>query len=163
MFCVAPVIFSGTRFGPHFDYSCIKGGTKFGSHFWLPFSFFSHSTFIKKRMQNEFSQPDYCRTLLYQSTFMHALGGLPHCDWLRHRRGCLDQCGRNTYTVSCGRTSRLETTTPYKNSEIKRLRKHRCIHISSDTNGWAGSKIFRITWTCYGTQSHLNIHPELCL
>ena len=25
--------------------------------------------------------------------FMYALGGLPHCDWLRHRRGCLEQCG----------------------------------------------------------------------
>ena len=48
MFCFAPVIFSGARFGPHFDYSCIKWGTKFGSQFWLPFSFFSRSTFIKK-------------------------------------------------------------------------------------------------------------------
>ena len=36
----------------------------FGSHF----LFFARSTFTKKRMQNEFSQPDYCRTLLYQST-----------------------------------------------------------------------------------------------
>ena len=48
IFCFAPVMFSGARFGPHFDYSCIKWGTKSGSQFLLPFSFFSRSTFIKK-------------------------------------------------------------------------------------------------------------------
>ena len=90
IFCFAPVIFSGARFGPQFDYSCIKGGTKFGSHFWLPFSFFPRSTFIKKRMQNEFSQPDYCRTLLYQSTlcmlwvaYITAIGyGVDEAVWI---------------------------------------------------------------------------------
>ena len=57
----------------------------------------------------------------------------------------------------------MEKPTPYKNSEIKWLRKHLCIHTLSDTNGWVDSKIFKSTWTCYGTHSHLNIYPELCL
>ena len=162
MFCFAPVIFSGARFGPQFDYSCIKGGTKFGSHFWLPF-FFSRSTFIKKANAKRIFTTRLLPYAIVPVDFMYALGGLHHCDWLRRRRGCLGQCGWNTYTVSCGRTSRLEKTTPYKNSEIKWLRKHLCIHILSDTNGWVDSKIFKSTWTCYGTHSHLNIYPELCL
>ena len=89
-FCFAPVIFSGTRFGPHFDYSCIKRGTKFGSHFWFPFSFFSRSTFIKKRIQNQFSQQYFCRALLYQSTlcmlwvaYLIAIGyGVDEAVWI---------------------------------------------------------------------------------
>ena len=43
--------------------------------------------------------------------FVYALGGLPHCNWLWHRRSGLDQCGRNTCTVSCRRTTRLEKKT----------------------------------------------------
>ena len=43
---------------------------------------------------------------------MYALGGLPHCNWLWHRRSGLDQCGRNTCTVSCRRTTRLEKKHP---------------------------------------------------
>ena len=93
MFCFAPVIFSGARFGPHFDYSCIKWGTKFGSQFWLPFSVFSRSTFIKKANAKRTFTTILLPYAIIPVDFMYALGGRPHCDWLRRRRGCLDQCG----------------------------------------------------------------------
>ena len=161
MFCFAPVIFSGARFGPQFDYSCIKGGTKFGSHFWLPFSVFSRSTFIKKANAKRIFTTRLSPYAIVPVDFMYARPTslrlatastrLSGSMWLKHLYRIMWE------DVTVGKT------TPYKNSEIKWLRKHLCIHILSDTNGWVDSKIFKSTWTCYGTHSHLNIYPELCL
>ena len=89
MFCFAPVIFSGARFGPQFDYSCIKGGTKFGSHFWLPFSVFSRSTFIKKsecktHFHNQIIAVRYCTSRLYVcAAYITAIGyGVDEAVWI---------------------------------------------------------------------------------
>ena len=114
-------------------------------------------------MQNEFPQPDYCRTLLYQSTlcmlwvaYITAIGyGVDEAVWINVVETPIP------YHVGGRRGGKKHT--PRKNSEIKWLRKHLCIHMLSDTNGWVDLNIFKSTWTCYGTHSHLNIYPELCL
>ena len=85
--------FLGLVLVPSSIYSCIKGGTKFGSHFWLPFSLFSRSTFIKKANAKRIFTTRLLPYAIVPIDFMYALGGLHHCDWLRRRRGCRDQCG----------------------------------------------------------------------
>ena len=60
----------------------------FGSHF-----IFSPFHFHKKANAKRIFTTRLLPYAIVPVDFMYALGGLHHCDWLRRRRGCLDQCG----------------------------------------------------------------------